>query len=478
MRMQSPITQNLPLNMVGSTVFGRYPKISTEQTYNMLISDDWLVPYAGYKVVARISPTGEGRGIFASTRLNHLILVVDDAVYTVSDNLGVTKIANIATISGDVTIAENNASQIGICDGLNIYIYDYSTGAFSTLTPTALKFTPGWISFQDTRFISVDKITGQWVLSEEGNGLNWTDPDGTDNAPYFGEFQTKPDKALAAVPMPSKGNMLLVFGSTVTEIWYDTGAQLFPYQKNTFSNFDYGCLNPATIAALENMVVWLGGNNQAGPTIMYSDGSSITQISTDGINFQLANLSNPKSSYAFLFRQDGHLIYQITFVEDNLSYAYDFNTQKFFTLCDPDMNHHIAKRVAFLDNKYYFVSIKDGNLYELNSQFTDADGEELVRIRICKPLRNAQQNYFVVNNLTFTIEQGIYSDIQRIDLSVSKDGGMSFSSYVSKTLNPLAKRKNRMNFWNLGAANDFVAQFRFWGNGRFVLTDGVVSTYQ
>lgn len=46
--------QQVPVNVVGSSTFGRYPKISLETTYNMFISDDWLVNYAGFQKVVDI----------------------------------------------------------------------------------------------------------------------------------------------------------------------------------------------------------------------------------------------------------------------------------------------------------------------------------------------------------------------------------------------------------------------------------------
>jgi len=30
-------------------------------------------------------------------------------------------------------------------------------------------------------------------------------------------------------------------------------------------------------------------------------------------------------------------------------------------------------------------------------------------------------------------------------------------------------------WWQLGIANDFVPQFKFWGLGRFVATDGIAN---
>lgn len=535
MRGRSPTFTQVPLDIVGSTKFGRYPKISKEETFNMIISDGFLVPYAGHLQVGRISDQAQGRAIYTSVRYKHMILVIGNGVYTVSSNLSVTRIAEIATFEGDVYIDENNTNQVAICDRQNIYIYNYITGVFST---ASLDFTPGYITYQNGRFLAAALDTATWRLSDVGNGLSWPN-----DSFHVGLLQTKPDTVTAVQRFPSRGNLLYVMGSTVTEPWQDVGAQLFPYQRNSSVNVDYGCLNPATIAYNDNIVVWLAANEKSGPMIAYSTGGDIKKISTDGIDFKFAQLTNPSNSYGFLFRQDGHLIYQITFPDDNLTYIYDFNTQKFFTLCDEAMNAHIAKRVAFYNDAYYFVSFIDGNLYELSTNYTTYNGKEIPRVRVCKNIRLPDASRFAVNNLTFTLEQGTQPNIflddnlltedglvittednqplttsvtvttivespiyaedgevlltesgeeliaeeevevpfivpQKVALSVSKNGGESFGTIWSKQLNARGVFRNRLIYWNLGSANDFIPQFRFWGLGRFVVTDGVVSIYQ
>ena len=119
-------------------------------------------------------------------------------------------------------------------------------------------------------------------------------------------------------------------GSIVTEAWFDTGAQLFPYQRNNQFNIDYGCLQPATVAYMDEFVVWLAQNEKSGPIIVYSNGGMPQKITTDGIDYLFSTLQNPQDSQAFLYRQDGHLFYHINFYSDNLSLFYDFMTQKFY----------------------------------------------------------------------------------------------------------------------------------------------------
>ncbi len=509
---------DLPLLISGSTKFGRYDKMSSEETFNMILSDSWLVPFAGYKNVVTINPTGEGRGIYSSSKLKLLFAVIDNAVYKFDNSLTKTAIGNMQTFIGDVFISENNAGQILFSDSARLYIYVSATNTFLTSgIDFTLDFVPGYVTFQNGRFISpasnVSDGNFQWRLSAPNVGTSWPN-----DAQHRGSLQTKPDKTVATIRFPGRGNLLLVFGSTVAEQWSDVGAQLFPYQRSQSTNIDYGCINPATIAESENIVCWIAANEKSGPVIMYTNGGEVKHISTDGIDFKLATLTNPTNCYGFMFRQDGHLFYVVTWPTDRLSYAYDFNTSQFFTLCDENMDAFIVKRVAFFNNNYYFVSIKDGNLYELSSQFVDYDyGNdkvfEIPRIRITPSIQLPDQSRFIAGYSGFTIEQGQFdfpdmdtrfqlgtedsslistqdhnlilgggenrrNNVPRVDMCLSKDGGVNFGSNAGIEMNSLGRRANRLMWWRLGSANDLVHQFRFHGFGRFVANNGITGVHQ
>jgi hypothetical protein len=558
-----------PLNIVGSSIFGRYPKISIEKTYNMFMSDKFMVPYAGYNIGISSSQflnSIEGRAIFTSTKFDKLVVVegnsvfLVDIVYSQSEDrvifFQVFRIGQLQTETGVVYIAENNKPQIGISDGTAFYLYDPTLSPQFRAVP--LNFTPGYLTFHDTYFIlaaSNDTFysppaNNTWRLSGQNDGLTWN----SDSA-SIGLLQTKPDNVQAVVRFPSKGNMIFVMGSIVTEAWFDTGAQLFPYQRNNQFNIDYGCLQPATVAYMDEFVVWLAQNEKSGPIIVYSDGGMPKKITTDGIDYLFSTLQNPEDSQAFLYRQDGHLFYHINFYADNLSLCYDFNTEKFYHASDQNLNYFIASEVAFFKNQYYFVTRNNGNLFVFDTSITtyedvdtlgNASIHEIPRIRTCANVRTPDQDYQIINDIGFTIESGetdyqqqdlgeiilitqdgnilvtqgdldglITQDgnslesqddvlfviqqtddlgsswliaqqngntgtsnlsLPHVDLSISTDGGASFGNEWAYYLPPIGHRKNRLMWWQAGIANDFVPQFKFWGLGRFVATDGVVNT--
>ena len=531
--------QSFPLNLVGSSIFGRYPKIDSEHTFNMFISDNFLVPYAGYAIAVpsasfipqSILGNKVGRGVFTSTKLNKLVVVIDNNVYLVDITYNqppmqqfvysVFFIGQLQTSVGVVYISENNKPQILISDGASLYLYD------PTFSPTfrvvTIDFVPGYITFHDTYFIAAAKFdsagnTNTWRLSAQNDGSVW--PNASQNV---GTLQTKPDNIQAVVRFPSRGNMIFVMGETVTESWFDTGAQLFPYQRQNQYNIDYGCLNPATVAYMDEIVVWLAANEKSGPIIMYSTGGMPEKITTDGIDYLFSQLQKPEDAQGFLYRQDGHLFYHINFYTDNLSFYYDFNTQKIYQAIDQDLNYFIAAQVAFINNQYYFITKNNGNLFAFDTIYTTFEDvtpngtveiHEIPRFRTCKNIRLPSQEFRILNDVGFTIETGetdyhqqvlpgeevnllaedgtplltesginiivainpiVINTTPRVDFSLSYDGGATFGNDFSYILNPIGQRRNRLMWWQCGIGNDFVCQFKFWGFGRFVVTDGIAN---
>lgn len=509
--------QEVPLKLVGGSNFGRYPKISVEQTWNMIVSDDALVPYAGYKVALVVNATNKGRGIYSSFNGEIMVAVIGRNLYKISVNPATNELQNdgivgiLETVSGDVYIAENNSKQICITDGVYAYVYDYANNQFYSSSPTlppgalALAFTfpnPGYVSFQNGRLIIASLTTQYWLLSGLNNALDWPQYNPITKAYQVGTIQTKPTTAVAAIPVPGGGNNIIVLGTNCGESWQDVGSSLFPYQRGVTFNIDYGCLNPSSISRLDNFIVWLGYNEASGPVIMTATGSAVKRISTDGIDYVLSTLTNPTNCTGFLFRQDGHIIYQFTFPDDNISYIYDFNTGLFFNVSDDKLDYHIARQVVFYNNNYYFVSLNGGNIYEFGTQYTDAIysvnnnlvQKEIPRIRITPPVRLPSQRYFIGKSAGFTIENGqpniktlkptngsptpTVNWSEAVDLSISIDGGETFGNSWRVNLNPTGQRKSRLIWQRLGIVNDISLQFRFSGFGRFIAFDGILEIYQ
>lgn len=518
-------TQEIPVNVVGSSSFGIYPKISVEKTYNMFISDGWLVNYSGFKKIDDLLSSGEGRGAFRSERGNFVLAAVSGGIYRINSNLSISFIGPINTQTGNVVMDENLSSQIAIADGQDLWIYSYVSGNLTqqTLTFSGSPIIPNYVTYHNSYFLIASNPVSDY--SQNWYAYDYSNDDAIKFVNQF-SIQSKPDSAIAVTRLPGKGNNIIVFGHTVAEVWTQVPT-VQVYQKIQSFNIDSGCVSVSTIASSKDLVCWIAQNENSAPSIMITDGGSTKKISTDGISYLLQTIVRPDRSTAFLFEQDGHLFYQFTFYDprDNLSMVYDFNSDKFYHISDEDLNYHPARKVISFNNKIYFLSLNDAAFYEMGTEFisykytTDIDdpGEIIPRIRICKTCRRENSMPFRANKFTFWIEQGVNEyylssnpmtcdgyvisesggdyiitedgafiitedavcasqiNVPRVDMSISTNGNQSFSNVVSRDLNPQGKYRNIINWYRLGRSNELTIQLRFWGLQRFVANNGTVS---
>lgn len=474
MMTASSNVKEMPLNIVGGTHFAIHEKISTEETINMMVSDGAMIPFAGYSLNASTTSGGKGRRSYSSVKGGFVLSVIGNGIFVTFPNGGVTQVGKtIGNISTQISIAENNAAQIAICDQENIYVWDYRVTAFNTLTPADLGFTPTYITAQNGYIIYGQINSNVWGLSQLNNALDYTN--------LNGQFQsgTLASNVDLVVAPKAFGSLLLVFGISKGEMWYISQyAQLFPYIRNNWQQIAYGLASEQSYAANEEIACWLGQNKESQVAIMYTKGGLVQSVENDGIAFKLSKLTNIKNTTGSVITINNHLLYIITAPDDNFTYAYDFNENKFYTLTDNYGNYFVAQNIVCLNNKFYFTSLNDSNIYNLTLNNFTFNGLEIPRIRTPPPFRLPNSSRFVANYVDITMEMGDSKEIRRVDMSISINGGTTYSNTVSQYLRPLPIRQNKFKEWGLGASNDLRTQFRFWGKDKFVITTGVIGVYQ
>lgn len=456
---QTPNSEQIPAKIVGSSSFGRYHKISSSFTQNLFESDSWLVNFAGYKRKLNFPVSDQGRGIFRSARGNVLIAVVGANVYLVDKNFVVTKLGQLATQSGFVVMDENLNNQICIVDGLNAYIVNYSLPGNLTIQqggPLGSNLIPNYVQFHDTFFLIGN-------ANKTNNGAQWYAY--SYNSPTTIivtsqlALQTKPDYAIAVLPIPSQANNVLVFGTTVCEIQTQIGGAQ-NYRRSSTVNIDFGCLSVATIASSDKYIVWLGVNEANSPVIMVYNEQSAISISTDGIDYVLGRINYPAQSTALFRRIDGHLFYQLTFFNpaDNLTLIYDFNTQKFFHLTDQNESFHPALSAVYFNDKTYFMSINTGALYEESTDFFTYDENitpvtsplyveglnyDIPRTRITESIRKADSGRFVANSFVFTMSQGDDPNVTGLSIASAYPYPiLTENAFVPSNVNLITEQQN------------------------------------
>lgn len=516
--------KSVPVNVVGSSVFGIFPKISAERTYNMYISDGFLINFMGYEIVSALDSASEGRGVFASFNGRFILFVASGDVYRIDENsfrndrVVPQFVGSIQSDSGEVTMDENLNKQIAICDpGIAIYIYNYGDGSFTkqNLTAAGVTVSPNYVKYHNSFFLigasPEGETVGQWFAAQFASATTITIP----NENIYGFQQNKADTPLAVVPIPSKGNNVLVLGNISGEIHTLTSSG---YRLVQSVSLDLGVASVNTIAFNETFITYLGRNEKNARALIVFNGSEYKEITTDGFTSLLDSVVNIERSTAFMFEESGHLFYQLTFFDprDNFSIVYDFKTDKFFDVTDEKFDFHPARQAVSLGGSLYFASIRDGSLFKLSQNFgtykytfdKDDLGEDIPRRRTTKTIRGGGK-IFYGNNIEVLFEQGVLSyfvssenlsqeqiadfsgnlivdfngnqivsfnhqggtgetKFPAVDLRISYNGNQSFSNAVRKRLNSRSLFQNRLRWYRLGRGNEMTFQFDFIGFDRSV----------
>ncbi len=458
----TPNSKPIPIDVVGSSTFGIFPKISAALSQNLFISDEFLISFPGYqKVVQLLEQGGQGRGLFRSFRSNIMVAVVNSIVYRIDANLNATVIGNLETQFGEVSIDENLSNQICIVDGLNAYIYNTTEPANLTIqtggplsgTPPAL--IPNYVAFHNTYFLfgnALQGTTGSAWFAYEYASATTISPVQINGVDAFFSITTKPDYAVAVQRIPGQSNNVLVFGTSVCEVHTNVSDTQI-YRKNSSISVDYGCLSVSTISSSDNYIVWLGVNETNAPAIMIYTTSGAESISTDGIDHIMGLIQYPAQSTAMFTWKEGHLFYILTFFNpaDNLTLAYDFTEKKFLNLTDGDNNYFPARQMVYFNQESYFININNGCIYNFDTELTVyndnipnspnllpsekvPDDPRLIqtipRVRITSTVRAPDTAPFRANSFTFTMDMGndnIPAQQDCITLLIAEDGTRIFS---------------------------------------------------
>ena len=308
------------INIVGGSYEERSLPFQAQRSINCFpVYDETgaeIVALYGTPGLADFATAGAGdmRGGFASAS-NRAFFVSGVEFYEVFSNGTTTARGNLNTSSGNLTFAENG-TQIAICDGSKLYIFTLSNNTLQVVTDPDLPTTIGTVDFVDGYFVVSEKGSGRFYISALFDGLSW-------NALDFATAESSPDDLIAV--KRAVGNLWLLGNNTI-EIWGNTGASDFPFQRLSGTRIDKGCVAPFTPLEIDNTLYWLGRDDEGEGIVYKATGFSPTRISTNSIEYYLQKAGDLGNCYAWSYQQDGHYFYVITGGGLSTSLVFDITT--------------------------------------------------------------------------------------------------------------------------------------------------------
>lgn len=467
----------------------RFPALANQTALNLFEFEGAMIPTAGFTtILARlVEEDQEGRGIFYSDLLNACVVVLGNTLYKITLETH-EKLGTLASDRGRVYFAENGLTtlpdsstgdpggQIAISDGINIYTFA-KNGAFSKAEMddgSALDFVPGTLAFQNGFFFANDLGSDRIYASTLNESRVWP--------VLFFDLVAARTRSCVAFK-----NLLYVFGKDKTNLFYSQPSEpQFPYAPDVSRAWDYGCLSQASVATSQGLIVWLGNTRYGAPTILMSTGGTPTGISTPGIDALIDSFETPQDAEGFMYEEDGHIFYQITFEADNITLLYDFTSKKWTGLTDTSgQNRSPVRQSAYFEGKNTLLAITraPGRVGKFGVNIFNFDDEVIPRMIITQNYTQ-EERQVMCQELDLQIEQGEnavreavypsdpveeYAQGSRICLSISKDRGRTYPIEHVRTLGRPGFRRELLRWRKLGAARWWTFKWDFLSKDRFVI---------
>ncbi len=366
-----------------------------------------------------------------------LYTVVGNTVYSFTTAKAQTTIGTIGTASGWVDITS---------DGVYLCFFDSSGGwtydgvTFAAITDADFQ-TPSGATYQDGYHIISRENTDQFFVCDQDNPTSW---DATQYATAEGH------EDILVSPVSSQRQLWLI-GKESSEVWYNSGSTV-PFDRNPGGFLKTGCNAKRSIVAFQDELMFLDDTNR----VVRKFGIQLVPVSTYQIDY-MVNGFTTSDAVGFMYFQEGHVFYELSFPTDSKTICYDLTTDFWHTRASGlnDRRCRANCSVRF-DNKVLVGDYENGKIYEYSlSTYTD-DSEKKRAIRASQFI-NENNNLVFFNSFELDVETGVGDAVTtdpQIVLDWSDDGGHTWSNEHWKSLGAVGEYGKRIKWRRLGKSRN------------------------
>jgi hypothetical protein len=404
-----------------------------------------------------LQATAGGGPIRAAYDLQGVIFVVSGGqLYKVIGSAATLLNPSGPLITGSDTVSmADNGTQLCIVNGDFGYIYDISANTFQQITDPNF-FPARTVAYFDTYFVFDKKGTNQFFLSNPNDGLTY-DPLLTASAEAESDYMTG---------LITNLELLFLFGEKHIEMWYDTGAADFPFQRYAGGVLTRGCVSPYTIIRQDDAIFFLCTDGR----FYRLQGSTPIPISTPPIENIIASAGDVTTAFCFTYTFQGHKMVHLTLPSINASLVWDIQSSRWHERESFDIQGNSLQRwrgnaAAQLTNQILIGDVYSGAMMLLDWDTFTEMGNPLEMSVTSVPIHSDKKRVFI-SRLEFDFEQGVgtttgQGSSPNVMMDVSKDGGRTWKILQPwRSLGKIGEYLRRQRYLRLGQARVWVFRFR------------------
>ncbi|NVN44413.1 hypothetical protein HW537_10940 [Asaia siamensis] len=408
-----------------------------------------------------VQSSGAGRALYQTSQ-GDLVAVIGTAVLKVGADGTTSQIGWIGAGSNPVRIADN---------GTTMFLVD---GSASGGWYCAMPKKAGSGGFGDIQQIRDSAFYGSRTIALLDTFFLFTNPETTNwytSPAQFSDEATTPFDALyvasdatslsTIIAIEVVGQYIWLFGRQQTELWYDSGAADFPFQRVQGVTVECGCLAPYSVvriptipAAQNGGIMWLGQDRSGCARVYLGQQTAAVPVSTYAVEQVLQSYGDLSGAVASAYQQAGHVFYVLTIPGQSSSWVYDVTTGLWHERCALDAHgNEVQIRPIFWAQAYgmiWAVDRDNGWIYKVELSALDDAGTPIKRQRSFPHLLT-DGNRGIHRRFMVDMQQASGASIF---VDWSDDRGTTFGTPMTLAL---GKSGNTWpSIWRLGMARDRV----------------------
>lgn len=391
--------------------------------------------------------------------------VIGENVYFVAPDFSRQLLGKINDGTSIVRMQDNGLAIILVDGSENGYAIDMVTRAFSFMSR---------INFYGGTNIAI--LDGFFILNVPGTNEFYCSLATVTYAMLVGGTAFDPLDVAAKNGYPDQIVTIVVIqgyiwliGELTTEVWYNTGNALFPFERFSGVNIiEHGTAAAYSVVAQDLFPYWITQDKQGQRLIVKGKNYQMTRISNHAIENTIAGFPTVADCQAYIYQQGGHVHVVFNFPTANRTLVFDEATQQWHERCWTDnngiLNRHRANCGSSAYNKVLVGDWQNGNLYAFNQNTYTDNGQPISRIRSFPHIINDGNRQIYTS---FTADMAVGSDDGSIDsnttanppvvsLRWSDDRGISYGNSIEQSLGATGQYLTSVQFNRLGLARDRV----------------------
>jgi len=431
---------NVEMPFIGGSYTARSKNLNAQVCQNFYVETDQtgakniiaLIGCPGAKLWVNCGVDGEVRKmeVFGSW----IYAIIANGFYRIGTDKSYTLLGSIGTSSGWVDLTYDGV-YIGIFDSTGGWTWDGST--FAEISDPDLTNISG-ATYQDGYHIVSKADSDQFFISEQDDPTSW---DATDYANAEGSG----DSLVSPI---SVQRFIWLIGNQTTEIWYNSG-DTFPFTRNPGGFLSIGAGAKRSIVTFQDELMFLDNTYR----VIRKQGLQLLPVSTYQIDYLISTFNSKSDAVGFMYGQEGHVFYELSFPSDSKTICYDLSTGFWHMRASgqSDMRSRANCHVLF-GGKNLVGDYENGNIYEYDFE-TYKDNGEIKRAKRTSQIVNNNNELIFFNSFELDIETGVgNADVvnPQIMLRWSDDSGKTWSNEHWVSMGLIGEYGKRAKWRRLG----------------------------